>query len=74
MDEEHYRKIINSSVHEAFTIFEIDEWGEFYEWYNSNDVFGFNCHVRVPGIQDLDESVPINAHQHQETEQEEGDR
>lgn len=25
MDEEHYRKIINSSVHEAFTIFEIDE-------------------------------------------------
>lgn len=25
MDEEHYKKIINSSVHEAFTIFEIDE-------------------------------------------------
>ena len=24
-DEEHYRKIINSSVHEVFTIFEIDE-------------------------------------------------
>ena len=25
MDEEHYRKIVNSSIHEAFTIFEIDE-------------------------------------------------
>lgn len=25
MDEKHYRKIINSSIHEAFTIFEIDE-------------------------------------------------
>ena len=24
-DEEHYRKIVNSSVHEVFTIFEIDE-------------------------------------------------
>jgi hypothetical protein len=25
MDDEHYRKIVNSSIHEAFTIFEIDE-------------------------------------------------
>ena len=25
MDEEHDRKIVNSSIHEAFTIFEIDE-------------------------------------------------
>ena len=25
MDEEHYRKIVNSSVHEVFTIFEINE-------------------------------------------------
>ena len=25
MDEEYYRKIVNSSIHEAFTIFEIDE-------------------------------------------------
>lgn len=27
MDEGHYRKIVNSSVYEVFTIFEIDEWG-----------------------------------------------
>lgn len=25
MDDEHYRKIVNSSIHEAFTIFEIDK-------------------------------------------------